>query len=30
MDYSDRPVATDLFIETHFGKSPQLHVYDGI
>ena len=28
MDYSDRPVATDLFIETHFGKTPKAHVYD--
>lgn len=30
MDYSDRPVATDLFIEAHFGKRPQRYVYDEI
>ena len=30
MDYSDRPVATDLFIETHLGGTPQIRVYDKI
>ncbi|MDR1225242.1 MAG: hypothetical protein LBL07_20530 [Tannerella sp.] len=27
MDYSDRPAATDLFIETHFGSASKTHVY---
>ncbi|MDR0698465.1 MAG: hypothetical protein LBG28_04485 [Tannerella sp.] len=26
LDFSDRPVATDLFIETHFGSKPRIDV----